>query len=193
MSADRRFLVYLVAMAATVAVLGSCSTPAAGPPERPLTVWSSTAAPSTDLQGATSCDRSFDPDDPIGALAAATDELARAIDETGPASGCAIASDPVCAALFLIGATDPVAATAAGLAVDDIERLTVLHHRVLVDGAEAARRGGDHDLETALRTMIDLDIRSTVGRGEEVLADVAVARIDPVIVDPIASAESRCR
>ena len=192
MSACRWFLP-VCALVVSVAATGACSTTSRSDREYPPTAAAATDVTAADLQVGSGCRRPLDVDDPVGALAAAVDEVVSAVDVGGAGDGCAVDADPVCAALFLIGVTDPIAALGVGISIDDIGRLAELHHRVLVGGAEAANQHGDVELGGALQAMIDLDVRGAIGRDDAAVAAIAVARTDPAIVGPIASAESYCR
>jgi len=119
--------------------------------------------------------------------------IAVAVD-TIRAGQCAVVSpqDRVCRALFLAAATDPIAAVGAGLDVEQLRQIEVLHDWVVADGAEAAATVHDDDLAAAFTRLADLHVPNALWVSAEAIAAIAVARVDPAILGPMATAEADC-
>ena len=100
--------------------------------------------------------------------------------------------DPVCSALFLVAATDPVVAVSLGFAPDLVDRMVSLHLEALHGAVRRARQQPDAALAIALEAVIELDIGAALG-SDRTLAAAVVARGAPAIVEPIRRAEDGCR
>ena len=99
----------------------------------------------------------------------------------------------MCRDLFLAAITDPVAGLGAGLDIDQLRRITPVHHWVLVDAHQAAVALGDEELAVAFLEVSALDLVGALSAGDEAIAEIAIARADPAIVDALSRAEQRCR
>lgn len=110
------------------------------------------------------------------------------------AGQCAVASpqDRVCRALFLVAATDPIAAVGAGLDAQQLQQVEVLHDWVAADGAEAAAAVHDDDLATAFTRLAVLDVSAALSVSAEAVVAIAIARVDPEILGPVTRAETDC-
>ncbi len=95
----------------------------------------------------------------------------------------------LCRALFLVGATDPLAGLGAGLDIGQIERLVDWHGWALADGIAAADLSGDGAAADALRALARIDVGD---RRLSVLAEAAVERANRSIIEPLAEVEARC-
>lgn len=97
----------------------------------------------------------------------------------------------LCRSLFLIGATDPFIGVGLGLSTTQIEQLVEWHHWALSDGAAAAEPGSD--LVTAFEAMRVFDGGLLAPNADpSVIADAAIARAIPSILEPLAAAEQTC-
>lgn len=97
----------------------------------------------------------------------------------------------LCRSLFLIGATDPLVGLGRGLDRAQVERLVAWHRWALADGIDAAR--GEPDIAEALRAIERLGVGGIVlGDDPSALADVAIARASPAIIESLAVAERVC-
>lgn len=106
--------------------------------------------------------------------------------------GCAMNDDRLCRDLFLIGATDPLAGLAAGLDDDQFDQLAEWHRWALADAAIAADLSGDGATSQALRRIDGIAAGVTSASSPAEIADVAVARADRSIIEPLAAAETSC-
>lgn len=154
------------------------------------------AAPALTRLGSPSCspDSIVEGADALDVLELAVGELVRATDQARAEiqAECGVSRRPLCAALFLIAATDPIVGFVREVGSTDLARLVALHDRVLESAIELARRS-DHDrLEGALVRLAALDIAAAVERGDEETAALVVARAAPEIVAPISTVESGC-
>lgn len=139
-------------------------------------------------------DPSVDRDDPRAVLEFAVGELRRATDrpDVDVEADCAVARQPLCAALFLIAATDPILGVVRGDESTDLGRLVTLHEEVLEHAIVLAGRNDDNRLLAALGLLAEFDVAGAVERGDDAVAEVLVARGAPEIVAPISAAEARC-
>lgn len=180
-----------VAVVAALFALAGCSPTAdTDAPAHPLT----SAAPSTTntaaLAAAAPCPASgtLDAADPWSAIEAAVAELGSIANGSG--DGCQATEEPLCAAIFLIAATDPVAALdldAAGR-----RRMVDLHEQVLRDATTIAERLGEDRVRAAFEALIDLDVAAAFAADDPGIAAFAVARSAPEVVEAIVAAEQRC-
>ena len=191
----------LRAIIAVASLLACCSSPASvDPPVQPLaTISNAGQASNSDgvarLDGAVGCEVAarIDGSDRTAAL-----ELGVGLLEgTDPDAdtgleGCAVAASPLCAGLFLIAATDPLIWFATTPETSEIDRLIALHERALLASAALAGGSGDRALETALTELVQLDATGAFALGDVALAELAVARDEPAILDPIVAAEANC-
>jgi hypothetical protein len=144
-------------------------------------------------QGCRSADL-VDGSDPLAALGLAVAELDRVVEqpEHARAGDCEVSQRPLCAALFLLGVTDPVMGFALGIGRADLARLSELHTTVLGLALSLAEETDHEDLDVALRQLAALDNSVVLDRDENAVADVVIARAAPEIVGPISSAEQGC-
>lgn len=180
-------------------VLAGCarSEHGASPPDRPgveATLDPSAAAePSRSLSPSCRPELVLDGLDPIAALELAVAELARVQADTEPTVGpdCAASRHPLCAAIFLIGATDPVLGVAREVDRPELARLVDLHERVLELAVAIAERADQVAVAGSFRRLSELDT-SAVSAGDDAVVDLLIARSAPEIVAPIAVAERGC-
>ncbi len=99
--------------------------------------------------------------------------------------------EPLCATMFLIGATDPVAAVALGFGPDLVDRLVIVHTELLGEAIEMARRSSDEALAMAIDSVLRLDVEAARASGAA-MAEFVVARGAPAIVEPVRRAEQQC-
>lgn len=185
------------------------------PPQRPAEVADRVAAapiPGPDLDSP-GCRVELAGTDPARALELAVVELGRvaaelgepapgetalgetARDETGDETGtddCAVSRRPLCAALYLLAATDPILGWIDGAGRDELTRLATLHTTVLDHATTLASRSEHAGLFSALDQLATLELSVAELGDDNAMVAVLTARAAPDIVEPIAAAEADC-
>lgn len=142
-----------------------------------------------------SCDPTVIGSDGLAWLEFAVDELARVDAGLEPLSGegCGVSRHPLCTAIFLIAATDPIVGVADGFGPADLARLGDLHERSLALATELAARADRNRLADAFRRLTTLDVSAAVLSGDDdAMIELVIARAAPEILTPISSAEAGC-
>jgi hypothetical protein len=180
-------------------VLAGCarSDHGASPPDRPgvesVLDAAEAVTPSRSLSPSCRPELVLDGLDAIAALELAVTELARAQADSEPTVGseCEASRHPLCAAIFLIGATDPVLGIVREADRPELDRLVDLHERVLELAVALAERADRIALAGSFRRLGELDT-SVVSAGDDAVVALLIARSAPEIVAPIAVAERGC-
>ena len=191
-----RFVITVVVAATMACLVAACtSSTATDPPVRPLAASADSIPwqPEVELDEGRECGAGaeLDGSNPLAALELGTELLERvAGEELAGLEHCAVSASPLCAGLYLIAASDPLVWHGASAPDVSVDRAAALYQRAL--RASALLAVDDEALQLALTELIELDVVSALASGEGSLADLAVARGDQRVVDPIAAAETRC-
>lgn len=139
--------------------------------------------------------RALDGVDVMTALDLAVAELDRVVHQPDRPvdDDCAATRRPLCAALFLLGATDPIVGFARGVDPIELALLIDLHQRVLDHALTLAGRTDHEGFEAAMVRFAALDTAGALELGDDAVAEVVIARAAPGIVGPIAEIEATCR
>ena len=208
-----RFWLHLVLLAGCSAMV-ACTTSTAvesDPPHRPAEV--ATGEASAPIPGpdpaAPGCRVELIGIDPARALELAVVDLGRVVTElreTAPGEtaltettrdepglgDCAVTRQPLCAALYLLAATDPILGWIDGAGRDELTRLVTLHTTVLDHATTLAGRSEHAGLSSALDQLAALELSVGELGDDNAIVAVLTARAAPDIVEPIAAVEADC-